>query len=64
MESFLFAINIFTNCDYLFYHEFVTGVASFALNILNGKKTANMQPLKVTFEFSKSEDETVIVGRT
>lgn len=28
------------------YHEFVTGVASLALNIVNGKNTANMQPLE------------------
>lgn len=27
------------------YHAFVTGVASLALSILNGKNTANIQPL-------------------
>lgn len=29
------------------YHEFVTGVASFALSIVKGKNTAKMQPLKL-----------------
>lgn len=31
---------------YLNYLGFWTGVASFALSIVNGKKTAKMQPLK------------------
>lgn len=34
------------DCQVGIYQAFVTGVASFALSMLNGKQTANMHPLR------------------